>query len=146
MEFVKISPIPSHLAPSLTESSPSTQESFEEWQARVCALDTAVRQHLESKGEQDWRYIEVSKMLAVWKAERCESSYLNLLERFMRMLELFASTGSMSPKVVRGQLRACERFLGEQSPMLSREKTLRILAHKAKSRVAEQLGKKRKAA
>lgn len=133
-------------SPELSVSKTAHSESFEEWQARVCALDTAVRHHLASKGEQDWRYIDVPAMLANWRAKRCESSYLNLFERFMRMLEIFAGSGTMSLSVVQGQLCACECFLAAQSPALGREKTLRILAGKARARVAQQLQRNRKAA
>lgn len=113
------------------------KESFEEWQARVFALDNAVREHLVPKGRQDWRYIEVPKMLAAWKRDRCPSSYLNLVARLMRMLELFAKHGTMSVTVVHAQLRACETFLGRQRPKLGREQTLELSARRAAQRVAQ---------
>lgn len=144
MEFVKFTTLPDHLVP--TTSTPSSNESFEEWQARVCALDDAVREHLRPKGRQDWRYIDVAQMLGTWKAKRCEKSYLNLIERLMRMLEIFAGTGTMSPTVVHRQLGECEAFLKAQSPPLARERTLMLLAGKAQARVIKGLSGKHKAA
>lgn len=142
MSFVKVTVLPKHLAVPAQETKRSSSESFEEWQARVCALDRAVREHLAPRGQQDWRYIEIPKLLDDWKANRCEASYLNLLERLMRMLEIFARAGSMSARVVHEQLCACEAFLGAQVPISSREQTLRVLARKAKHNVAAiQAGK-----
>lgn len=135
MSFVKAISLPDHLAaPNVGETQPSS-ESFEEWQARVCALDNAVREHLTPRGQQDWRYIDVPRLLADWKLQRCQASYLNLLERLMRMLEIFARAGTMSPGVVGQKLADCEAFLDAQSPISSREKTLRVLARKAKNSV-----------
>lgn len=122
-------------AKAVPQSLGAHKESFEEWQARVFALDTAIREHLAPRGQQDWRYLDVPVLLKTWKERRCQHSYLNLFERLMRMLELFARAGSMSPEVVYQQLRDCESFL-ETQPLSGRERTLKISARKAAARVA----------
>lgn len=112
-------------------------ESFEEWQARVGELDRAVRVHLRVGWDANWRRIDVPCMLGDWKADRCETSYLSLTERFMRILVPFAVAGSLSPRVVEAHLQACEVFLRSQVPLLPQEERLSVVARRLLTQVQD---------
>lgn len=126
---------------SAGSSSSRSGESFEEWSERVSALDRAVRKHLEPTGQDNWRLIDVDKMLSDWKLQRSTSSYLNLTERFIRILPPFATSGTLSPRVVVALLSGCESFLTAHDFPSFAEEGLARLARESREWVVSNHGK-----
>lgn len=117
-------------------------ESFEEWKLRVSELDNAVRKHLRPTKSDNWRLIDVPRMLGQWRTERRFDKYLNLVERWLYTLMAFEAGGSLTTKIVIQHLLACEAFLNGPVCSTSAERKLAIEVSSLRDKLDRILAKK----